>query len=104
MLTIYPVSIQWCRDIQAIAKQVAAHDRHLADQMRRAVASVPLNLAESDGVHAGNRVLRCRTALGSAREVRARRDALQCRNATNASAAPSKHTRQSSSTTIAPRA
>ena len=71
MLKIYPVSIQWCRDIQTIAKQVQRFDRNLADQMRRAVASVPLNLAESDGVHAGNRVLRRRTALGSAREVSA---------------------------------
>ncbi len=71
MLNIYPISIQWCRDIQKIAKQVAVHDRNLADQMRRAVASVPLNIAESDGVHAGNRVLRRRTALGSAREVSA---------------------------------
>ena len=69
MLNIYIVSIQLCRDVRVIGEQVARHDRNLLDQLRRAVASVPLNLAESDGVSGGNRRQRRLTALGSAREI-----------------------------------
>ena len=69
MLDIYIVSIQLCRDVRVIGEQVARHDRNLLDQLRRAVTSVPLNLAESDGVRGGNRRQRRLTALGSAREV-----------------------------------
>ena len=69
MLNIYLVSIQLCRDVRAIGERVGRHDRNLLDQLRRAVSSVPLNLAESDGVQGGNRRQRRLTALGSAREV-----------------------------------
>jgi four helix bundle protein len=68
MLEIYDVSLQLCRDVRAIDKQL---DAHLRDQIRRAVASVALNIAESDGQAGGNRRQRRLTALGSAREVRA---------------------------------
>ncbi|MFO0681753.1 MAG: four helix bundle protein [Sandaracinus sp.] len=67
MLRIYAVSIQLCRDVRALEPKL--RDRSLVDQMRRAAASVPLNLAESDGVTAGNRRQRRLTALGSAREL-----------------------------------
>ena len=67
MLDIYCVSIQLCRDVRVISSEV--RDAGLRDQMRRAAASVPLNLAESDGVTGGNRTQRRRTALGSAREL-----------------------------------
>ena len=69
MLNIYLVSIQLCRDVRVIGERVGRHDRNLLDQLRRAVSSVPLNLAESDGVRGGNRRQRRLTALGSAREV-----------------------------------
>ena len=69
MLDIYIVSIQLCRDVRVIGERVGRHDRNLLDQLRRAVSSVPLNLAESDGVQGGNRRQRRLTALGSAREV-----------------------------------
>ena len=69
MLDIYIVSIQLCRDVRVIGERVGRHDRNLLDQLRRAVSSVPLNLAESDGVRGGNRRQRRLTALGSAREV-----------------------------------
>jgi len=65
MLDIYSVSIQLCRDV----KDLQIRDANLRDQMRRCAASVPLNLAESDGVRGGNRRLRRLTALGSAREL-----------------------------------
>ncbi len=69
MLDIYIVSIQLCRDVRVIGERVGRHDRNLLDQLRRAASSVPLNLAESDGVQGGNRRQRRLTALGSAREV-----------------------------------
>ena len=68
-MNIYLVSIQLCRDVRVIGERVGRHDRNLLDQLRRAVSSVPLNLAESDGVRGGNRRQRRLTALGSAREV-----------------------------------
>ena len=67
MLDIYPVSLQLCRDVRLVSNTV--RDAALRDQMRRAAASVPLNLAESDGVTGGNRRQRRLTALGSAREL-----------------------------------
>ena len=69
MLNIYLVSIQLCRDVRVIGEQIARYDKNLLDQLRRAVTSVPLNLADSDGVSGGNRRQRRLTALGSAREV-----------------------------------
>ena len=75
MLYIYPVSIQLCRDAHAICRSVP--DASLRDQLRRAVASVPLNIAESDGQQGGNRRQRRQTALGSAREVGACFDVIE---------------------------
>jgi four helix bundle protein len=47
------------------------NDRDLASQVRRALSSVGLNLAEGLGTRSGNSRLRFETALGSLREVRA---------------------------------
>lgn len=69
MLDIHAVSLQVCRDSVAIIRAISTQDRNLADQLRRAVTSVPLNIGESDGLNGGNRRQRRLTALGSAREV-----------------------------------
>lgn len=69
MLNINRVAIHVCRDCAPVIKQIQTHDRNLADQLRRAVTSVALNLAESDGQTGGHRKQRRLTALGSAREV-----------------------------------
>ena len=69
MLHVYTVSIQLCRDVRTLTKNIRNHT--LVDQMTRAAMSVPLNLAESDGVTGGNRRQRRLTALGSARELAA---------------------------------
>jgi len=53
--------------IEAIGRQ----DRELESQLHRALNSIPLNVAEGCGAHAGNARLRFRTALGSLYESQA---------------------------------
>ena len=71
MLRIYSVALEVARDAAVAAKLIALQDIDLAKQLRRAAASVPLNLAEGAGVSGGHRRQRYMTALGSARETRA---------------------------------
>jgi four helix bundle protein len=52
-----------------LAARIAAHDRDLAAQLRRAAASVLLNLAEGAGSSRGTRRAPYESALGSARET-----------------------------------
>jgi four helix bundle protein len=54
-----------------VVEAVARRDRDLASQLRRALSSVPLNLAEGLGTQAGNARLRFETARGSLCEARA---------------------------------
>ena len=74
-LQAYEVMRATLAAVRPLIAAIARHDRDLADQLRRAETSVLLNLAESDGVHGGNRTQRRRTALGSIYEVRAVLDA-----------------------------
>jgi four helix bundle protein len=71
VLQIYPVSIQLCCAVRPLIERIVTRDSNLADQLRRAVTSVPLNLHE--GAYSQGRNVRARfhTALGSAAEVRA---------------------------------
>ena len=71
MLRIYSVALELARDSANVARVIALQDLDLAKQLRRAAASVPLNVAEASGVQGGNRRLRYATALGSARETMA---------------------------------
>ncbi len=71
MLRIYPTAISLVADAARAAAAISKRDRDLARQLRRAAASVPLNIAEGSGVSGGNRRQRYLTALGSAREVQA---------------------------------
>jgi len=71
VLNIYPVSQDVVRSVMPIARKIKEHNKDLANQLERAVVSVPLNLAEGSGQRDGNRTQRYLTALGSAREVRA---------------------------------
>ena len=54
-----------------IVAAINRRDRDLASQVRRALSSVGLNVAEALGVRSGNSRLRFETALGSLREARA---------------------------------
>ena len=54
-----------------LVEAIARRDRDLASQLRRALSSTALNLAEGFGTRAGNARLRFETALGSLYEAQA---------------------------------
>jgi four helix bundle protein len=69
MLRIYDVMLDVLRLLVPLIALIERHDRDLGNQLRRASASVPLNMAEGSGSSGGTRQQRYRTALGSARET-----------------------------------
>ena len=69
-LHIHDFVIETIRLFAPIVRAIERHDRSLGDQMRRALASVALNLSEGAGSQRGNRRLRFETACGSAKESR----------------------------------
>ena len=74
MLRIYPVALDWIERLEPLVVRIARGDRELAAQLRRASASVVLNMAEGMGAHGGHRT----NAYGvSLREMRESYAALQ---------------------------
>jgi four helix bundle protein len=69
MLRAYGTMIEVLRRLRPAIAQIERHDRDLGNQLRRASASVALNMAEASGSSGGTRTTRYRTALGSARET-----------------------------------
>ena len=69
MLRIYDVALEMVADAGRVAGQVERYDSDLARQLRRAAASVVLNIAEGFGNTGGHKRQRYQSALGSAREV-----------------------------------
>ncbi len=69
-LRIYHFVIDTIRLLAPAIRDIGKHDRDLADQLRRALASVALNLSEGAGSQRGNRRLRFENACGSAKESR----------------------------------
>jgi four helix bundle protein len=69
MLAIYATMIDVVRGLRPVIEGIERSDRDLARQLRRASASVALNMQEGSGSHGGTRVERYRNALGSARET-----------------------------------
>ena len=65
----HEVSLQAARRVFEVVQVVPVGCRYLADQARRAVASVPLNLAEGSGRAGRDRVHHFRIAYGSAKET-----------------------------------
>lgn len=68
MLDIYPVVLEFIRALRPLLVQIERRDRDLGRQLRRASASVGLNLAEGMYSRGGLRTARYHTALGSMRE------------------------------------
>ena len=62
-------AIELVRAVRSPLEAIARRDRGLADQVRRAVTSVPLNLAEGSRRAGGDRLHAYRVAAGSADEV-----------------------------------
>jgi four helix bundle protein len=68
-LKIYPVILDLVRKLAPVVRAIQARSPALADQMERALTSVPLNVAEGAYSRGRNRSARYQTAAASAREV-----------------------------------
>jgi four helix bundle protein len=69
MLRIYSTILDVLSRLRPVIARIEMHDRDLARQLRRASASVALNVSEGSGSRAGTRRERYSNALGSARET-----------------------------------
>ena len=69
MLRIYATVIEVVRRLRPVIDEIEKRDRDLGRQLRRACASVALNVSEGGGSHGGTRRERYRNALASARET-----------------------------------
>jgi four helix bundle protein len=69
MLRIHDVMLRAIRTMRPMLVSIERRDGDLGRQLRRAAASVTLNIAEASGSAGGVRTQRYRTALGSARET-----------------------------------
>jgi four helix bundle protein len=69
MLRVYAEVIEVVGLLREVLIEIERRDGDLARQMRRAAASVALNIAEANGSRGGNRRVRFSTALGSMRET-----------------------------------
>ncbi len=69
MLRIYSVVLELVRALRPVLERIEQHDADLARQMRGALTSVPLNVAEGASSRGRNRAARYHTGAGSMREV-----------------------------------
>jgi four helix bundle protein len=68
-LKIYPVVLQLVRQLAPLVRVLRQRSLPLADQMERALISIPLNIAEGAYSRGRNRQARFQTAAASARET-----------------------------------
>src|SRR5690349_10889926 len=73
-MRIYRIALELVASVVKLSRKVQAHDPDLARQMRRSVASVPLNMQEGLYSRGGNRIARFHDAMGSAKETMASLD------------------------------
>jgi four helix bundle protein len=68
-LKIYPVVLELVRQLSPVVRILRARSSVLADQMQRAMISIPLNVAEGAYSRGRNRQARFQSAAASARET-----------------------------------
>ena len=69
MLRVYEEVLEVVGMLRGVLGEIETRDSDLGRQLRRAAASVALNIAEANGSRGRNRGLRFSTALGSMRET-----------------------------------
>jgi four helix bundle protein len=69
MLRIYEVVLALVAEVRPLILEIERRDGDLARQLRRALASGPLNVAEGSYSQGGNRAARYHNAAGSLREA-----------------------------------
>jgi four helix bundle protein len=70
-LIVQQKALQAAEGLRGVLPILRKRDKDLFDQVRRAMNSVVLNIAEADGNDSGTARARFATACGSAKEVRA---------------------------------
>jgi four helix bundle protein len=92
MLRVHEVAVRLVREVLPLVEEIQRVDPDLARQLRRAVMSAPLNVAEGSEQTGKRRNLHYRIALGSAREAWS---ALQVADAARYISPPTKELRNS---------
>jgi four helix bundle protein len=70
-LIVLDLAIEAIASARPLVAAIRRFDRDLGEQLRRALSSVPLNIAEGGHSEGGNRLSRFSTAAGSTAEARA---------------------------------
>ena len=68
---VLEVATQAIQTLRPVVLTVRRHDRDLGEQLRRALSSIVLNIAEGNSSEGGHRLSRFSTAAGSNGEARA---------------------------------
>ena len=71
MFQLEALTLEVIKVLKPIVRSISAHDRNLADQLKRAATSIALNVSESSYTKGGNRKAQLHVAAGSANESRA---------------------------------
>ena len=71
MFQLEALTLEVIKSLKPIVRSISAHDRNLADQLKRAATSIALNVSESRYTKGGNRKAQLHIAAGSANESRA---------------------------------